>query len=242
MGKLIIVRGLPGSGKTTEAMHWGNKLQCMVVEPDRFLMHHGLYKYTAEHYQKGLEYSLDIIRNAGEMNADCVVADVLPTRQDVSHIINIYSERTTTKPEIKVIDMPRISISESRRRNIHNVDELDLLAMDDDWEDWPDAVFSVRGYIWYCSECAKEYVQLAQKANESLHGREKTVMNMMHVIRTWMKICEEVFHQAVITGENPATKIGDSYDKICQTDVIRDTEIGKILGEITAAIQDKIRE
>lgn len=136
---LTIVRGLPGSGKTTFGRELAAKQNGLFIEPDMFMYDSGgRYVYSEKSYEKAQSNSRDAIleyfRKDGRF---AVYADVLPTREAALHFYHFLEYRLLWREmRVKVIDMPKIPFEVSKARNVHNVCEKDLKRMFEQWEDW----------------------------------------------------------------------------------------------------------
>lgn len=141
MSKLIIFRGLPGSGKTTRARELAAQTGAILIEPDALMTQNGVYQYSPERYQEACFQCASIIEmltlcdnpldDGSVLVPDIIYADVLPRRADVQSIIDLYAMR----PDVKVIDCI-ITPEESLKRNRHNVRPEDIQRMAREWEDW----------------------------------------------------------------------------------------------------------
>lgn len=131
-GKIYIFRGLPGSGKSTEAA----KLQKMVgnpmiIEPDALLIRGGDYLFADDAWWKAVRTATKMCDLAFQMGADVIYADVLPTTDDVERILWHFPGY-----EYAIFDMQKLTVAESSVRNTHRVRKCDLERMAATWEDW----------------------------------------------------------------------------------------------------------
>jgi len=136
---LTIVRGLPGSGKTTYARKLAAETGAMLIEPDALLVRGGVYWYTPERYKESIRMSLLILARASQIEADMIYADVLPRISEVCDVIKadyFFSVVSTRGYRITVIDMPLLTVDESIARNRHNVRREDIERMAREWEPW----------------------------------------------------------------------------------------------------------
>lgn len=149
---LTVVRGFPGSGKTTFGRELAAKQNGLFVEPDMFLYKRdNSYQYTKEDFKVAITKAHKVLVSFFQSGGTfAVYADVLPKLVDVSWFIwdvsstvGIIKGRIQGPDEHKyidfeVIDMPKITMEESKVRNDHNVCEEDLKRMFAEWEDWTD--------------------------------------------------------------------------------------------------------
>lgn len=135
MSKLTIIRGLPGSGKTWHAQDIQETFGTIIIEPDALLVQDNKYRYTAERYAEAKKRCMEMVQTCALMGADVIYADVLPTVADIEEVISAYCAGWA-KPEIAVIDQPRISTDESFRYNEHDVRREDIERMAATWEDY----------------------------------------------------------------------------------------------------------
>ena len=143
---LTIVRGFPGSGKTTFGRKLAEKRNGLFVEPDMFMYdREGVYHYTSILFRSAVRAAKNVIASCyDEGETSVVYADVLPTRESVLRLINRIQRAPLNMPptyvrediDYEVIDMPKITYEEAKARNIHNVCEEDLKRMFAEWEDW----------------------------------------------------------------------------------------------------------
>lgn len=133
---LTIVRGLPGSGKSTYARKLAAETGAMLIEPDALFVRGGVYRYAPWQYAEAQKWSFELVVDATNFGgADVVYADVLPKKEDVQSIISQYKYRCYNV-QVTVIDMPLLTVDESMARNRHNVRREDIERMAREWEPW----------------------------------------------------------------------------------------------------------
>ena len=130
---LFIIRGLPGSGKSTFCDLLRKDYGMLVLEPDSFITKAGEYTYSKEKFEEAVFTCSWIIYNNID-NMDICYCDVLPKINDVRRLTLLLE--STPNIRIVVIDMPKISKNTSMKRNIHEVRECDIDNMLELWEDW----------------------------------------------------------------------------------------------------------
>lgn len=135
MPTLAIVRGLPGSGKSTCAMTLAASTGAVLIEPDAFLMHAGTYDYTPARYMRAKHLAWNLAAAAGSIGADVIYVDVLPTKSDIDNVVRFYTDDRGTA-NIRVFDMPLLTVEESMARNRHAVRREDIERMAREWEPW----------------------------------------------------------------------------------------------------------
>ena len=134
--KLTIIRGLPGSGKSTLGRKLAAESGGIFIEPDMFLIHSGEYGYTPQRYEEAVRQALMLAHKA---DCDVIYADVLPTRLDVTRVYNSFhfgNYGQGQDKEFRVISL-RITVEESLEKNIHHVNEADIRRMAETWETIP---------------------------------------------------------------------------------------------------------
>ncbi len=129
-----IIRGLPGSGKSTLGRRLATEQNALFIEPDMLMYQNGEYKYNPDAYSVAAGSTWLVLREffASAPQAHAIFADVLPRKIDVQHLIQyLHNQR-----DVKVIDLPLLSVEESVRRNIHRVRREDIEYMAKLWEPW----------------------------------------------------------------------------------------------------------
>ena len=129
MPKLIIFRGLPGSGKTTIA----NQMGTIVLSPaDMYSVRDGEYKWTPEYSEKGKKFFNKIFDLCLKEKIDITIAEVLPTLESLYKYIDKAKEYDY---DVEVRDL-KISVDESFKRNTHGVPKEHIQIMSELWEDY----------------------------------------------------------------------------------------------------------
>lgn len=119
MAVLHIFRGLPGSGKSTEA----KKLDIPHYEADMYHMVDGKYKFDASK----LGFAHDCCKNAVEYSLnndkDCVVSNTFTTKKEIAPYVEIAKRgghdiklKTMTKNYGNIHDVPQEAIERMRDR------------------------------------------------------------------------------------------------------------------------------
>ena len=124
---LYIVRGLPGSGKSTFA-HSKRFAGALVLENDMYHVKDGKYKFDRENMPDAIYWCQEACRNALEHGMDVVVANTFTKPE----YIKIFEEMAKHYGhEFKVLKCT------GNWQNVHNVPEDVLNAMRSGWQDWP---------------------------------------------------------------------------------------------------------
>lgn len=132
---LYIFRGLPGSGKTTEA----NKLGCLVLSPaDMYSMVGGEYKFhdrigsDPAKRQAAFRWALGVADDALMRGMDVAIASVLPKRKSLKPWIALSEKHGTG---LVIRDMI-IDVETSIARNVHAVPEEVVRSMHEQFVPW----------------------------------------------------------------------------------------------------------
>lgn len=119
---LTIVRGLPGSGKSTYAKSLG----CFRIEADMFHVHNGIYAYKQALSRNGHVFCLDMVKNAMQHHVDIVVSNTFTRQWEVAPYIDLAKSRGY---DVTIVRMTK------HYGNIHNVPDDTLKLMADRFED-----------------------------------------------------------------------------------------------------------
>lgn len=133
---ITVIRGLPGSGKSSYAHELAKQTGAIIIEPDAFVMVDGEYLYDTARWGKARYLARQIMRLiATTQESDIIYADVLPTRQEVADMLKDIGQYVQGL-RYRVIDMMEIDLEWSMRLNRHNVRKADIERMIELWEPW----------------------------------------------------------------------------------------------------------
>lgn len=132
--RLTIVRGLPGSGKSTFA----KSLNVFHVEMDMFCMIDGRYKFDKNKIQERANQCLEAVRCALSCGIDVVVSNTFSRFWEMEEYIELAH---TYSAELQVWCMTE------NFGNVHNVPEETIQNMKDRWESYPGEVKRYKN--WY---------------------------------------------------------------------------------------------
>lgn len=118
---LHIIRGLPGSGKSTYA----KSLNIFHVETDMFCMKDGQYCWTPEGQQQRIELVSEFVERCLQTGSDCAVTGVFSTHssyEPLRQLASLYGAKI------------RVKTCTTRYRSIHNVPSDVINQMRDKFE------------------------------------------------------------------------------------------------------------
>lgn len=122
--KLTIIRGLPGSGKSTYAKA---NYKCLILENDMFHIQNGAYNYSVNNMKMAILWCKSACETALSNGMDVVVANTFTKRR----FIEVYRQLAERYgAEFEVV---RCS---GNYGNIHDVPKMVLESMKNSFEDW----------------------------------------------------------------------------------------------------------
>jgi len=85
LGKIILIRGLPGSGKTTAA----KEFDCFHLEADMFFVRDNIYSFNKEHIKEAHEFCQKMAETIMETGADLVVSNTFTTKKELDPYLTL---------------------------------------------------------------------------------------------------------------------------------------------------------
>lgn len=126
MTKLYLVRGLPGSGKTTFANTIGAEIDARVYEADQWMVNSdGVYEYNPSHLQYCHRMCLSHTRASLLREESVIVANTFTRIWEMQSYFDLAHE----------LDIPcEVFVCPKVHPNIHRVPEETIKRMADRWE------------------------------------------------------------------------------------------------------------
>lgn len=135
---LTIIRGLPGSGKTTTAIDLAWETGAVLIDPDFYLHEAPTHYDDQKRRQFARMTSMKLLDGAARNGSSAIFSAVITLREDVEYLINEYRKnlKQGCNLQVDVIDMPLLTVEESLARNIHGSTRKEVKSMVAKWQPW----------------------------------------------------------------------------------------------------------
>lgn len=127
MPKLVIVRGLPGSGKSTFAKATFPELEH--VEADQYFMKDGQYNWDRHKLHSAHSYCYNKVKALLHEGKGVIVSNTFVTRNDITDYLEF--ENLVSSVQIYIFEL------HTQYGSIHNVPEETLTNMKNKWQRIP---------------------------------------------------------------------------------------------------------
>ena len=124
---LTLVRGLPGSGKSTYARKLAAQTGCLHHETDRYFIVNGIYQFNYAELAVAHRWCLNTARSLLEVKSDVVVSNTFVKLWELEKYIEVANELNC---QFRVHSMPL----EVNYGSSHNLPEGTLERMRSNWE------------------------------------------------------------------------------------------------------------
>ena len=130
--RLTIIRGLPGTGKSTYASDLALEAGSLFIEADMFRVRDGRYKFDLDELGACVGVANAIMRKAAAVGADVIVAGCLTKVHTIDDLVKQCKQVAPGgRVEVRVIRMVR------HWGDIHNVPTHVIQKMASQFEDYP---------------------------------------------------------------------------------------------------------
>lgn len=130
--RLTIIRGLPGTGKSTYASDLALETGSLFVEADMFRVRDGKYRFGMDDLSTCISASNAVMRKAAKLGADVIVAGVLTKVHTIDDLVKqCRQEAPGGRVKLRVIRMRKVY------GDIHKVPKHVIAKMAEQFEDYP---------------------------------------------------------------------------------------------------------
>jgi hypothetical protein len=126
--KITIIRGLPGSGKSTLGRKLSAESGAVLLEQDMFRVRDGAYVFKSEDRVK--EAFLSVVGAYAKFGADIILTGVFATCKSIEEVLSACRCPRGSKKTVSVIHCA------NNFGTTHDVPEEVVRSMRDSWEDW----------------------------------------------------------------------------------------------------------
>lgn len=127
--KLTIIRGIPGSGKSTFAK---SNYKCLILENDMFHIKSGKYDWKSETMPDAVKWCFSTCEKALELGMDVVVSNTFTKRKFIE---GYYKLAEKYNADFEVIRCT------GNYQNIHDVPSYVMKSMKHGFEDWDNEIY-----------------------------------------------------------------------------------------------------
>ena len=132
MPKLLILRGLPGSGKSHYAKKLSKRFNIKHFENDAYLYVNGEYKWTPFTAKLAAKKCFEDTMNELKAGRNAIVSNVFVTKKAIDKYVNAAKQLGAS---VMVVRMT------NDFGNIHNVPQDTLTSMKNNFQDYPGEIF-----------------------------------------------------------------------------------------------------
>ncbi len=125
---LIIVRGLPGAGKSTKATQLATELGYTHVESDMFFMKDGTYQFDPSRLCQAHNWCRERVADLLESGKSVVVSNTFTRKWEMLPYIPMATDNGIDLLVLKVV---------GNFKTIHNVPDSVIEKMRNRWQDYP---------------------------------------------------------------------------------------------------------
>lgn len=126
LNQLTLVRGLPGTGKSTWAK---NHFNCLILETDQYFIHNNIYQWNPNTIHIAHQHTLNLTKE-------------LITHQDVT-VVNTFTTLKELQPYLNLkanIQIFHIKGKNLKNNSIHNVPDATITKMSQRWQQIPNEI------------------------------------------------------------------------------------------------------
>lgn len=132
MPKILLLRGLPGSGKSHYAKKLSKQFNIKHFENDAYLYVNGEYKWTPFNAKLAAKKCFEDTMNELKAGRNAIVSNVFVTKKAIDKYVNAAKKLGAS---VMVIRMT------NDFGNIHNVPQDTLTSMKNNFQDYPGEIF-----------------------------------------------------------------------------------------------------
>ena len=135
---LILIRGIPGSGKSTKALEIKNKKKpghAEIYEADQYFEHNGQYCFDPKLISEAHQYCHTAVKQAMINQTDYVI--VSNTFSQIWEMQKYFELAEQFNYKVRIYEMSSMPVLEGKQVNIHSVPQNVIDKMVKKWESVP---------------------------------------------------------------------------------------------------------